>query len=180
MAEISTLARPYAKAAFDYAAEHSSLEQWSRQLGLASAVVKTPRMASVLDAAALTSEQQAQHLIDVCGDELDAPVRNFVRVLAQNKRLALFPDIRQRFDQLKAAREQRVDIDVATAFELDAELGERLAAALRKKLQRDVSVSTRVDRSLLGGVVVRAGDIVIDGSVRGRLSKLAEAMNLQD
>ncbi len=180
MAEISTLARPYAKAAFDYAAEHDSLDAWSRQLGLVAAVVQTPKLAAILESASLSSMQQVQCLIDVCGSDLEAPARNFLQVLAENRRLGLLPDIHQRFEQQKAAREQRVDIDLATAFELDAELGERLAAALRKKLQRDVSVSTRVDRGLLGGVVVRAGDIVIDGSVRGRLNKLAEAMNLQD
>lgn len=180
MAEINTLARPYAKAAFDYADEHGSLDQWSRQLGLLAAVVRAPKVAAVLGSASLPRAQQAQCLIDVCGDEIDAPVQNFARLLAENRRLELLPDIHQRFEQHKSVREQRVDVDVVTAYELDADLADRLATALSRKLQREVAISTRVDRGLLGGVVVRAGDIVIDGSVRGRLGKLAEVMNLQD
>jgi F-type H+-transporting ATPase subunit delta len=182
MAEWSTLARPYAKAAFDHALEqraHSAdaLATWSKQLALAAAVAGTGKMVQVIESPALTVEQQAQTLIDLCGEELSEKVRNFLHVLAGNKRLRLLPEISAQFEQLKANQEKSVNVEVASAFALGGDLADRLAQALRAKLQREVTINTVVDKSLLGGVVVRAGDVVIDGSVRGRLAKLAKAMN---
>jgi len=176
MAELSTLARPYAKAAFEYALASGDLADWSRQLGTASAVAQTETMVKLLNSPALTSEQRSKALLDVCGDTLSDKARNFIKVLADNKRLALLPEIRVLFEQLKANQEKSVDVDVVSAFPLDAAVAERLAQALRGKLQRDVSINASVDSSLIGGVLVRAGDVVIDGSVRGRLAKLALAM----
>ena len=125
----------------------------------------------------LTSDQQAQSLSDVCGDDLDAQGRNFVAILAENKRLALLPEIHSLFAQYKANQEKSVDVEVVSAFDLADDMRDKLADVLGKKLERDVEVSTTTDSSLLGGVLIRAGDLVIDGSVRGRLNKLAEAMN---
>lgn len=177
MAESSTLARPYAKAAFDYAREHNSLAQWSSQLATAAAVASTDKLAQVIGSPSLTAQKQAELLIGLIGDELSAPVGNFLRVLADNKRLPLLADIAAQFEQLKAQQEKSVNVEVASAFPLPDALADKLAQALRGKLQREVSINTMVDRTLLGGVVVRAGDVVIDGSVRGRLAKLARAMN---
>jgi F-type H+-transporting ATPase subunit delta len=177
MAELSTLARPYAKAAFEYALARNDLAGWSKQLGTAAAVAQTPTLTKLLSSPSLTAEQRAKALLDVCGDALDANGRNFVKVLADNKRLALLPDIALLFEQLKANQEKSVDVDVVSAFPLESAVAERLAQALRGKLQRDVTINASVDQSLIGGVLVRAGDIVIDGSVRGRLAKLALAMN---
>lgn len=177
MAEWSTLARPYAKAAFDYARERNDLGGWSRQLALLAAVAGNDNVVQVIESPALTAEQQAATLVALCGDELADKTRNFVRVLADNKRLPLLPQISALFDQFKANQERSVDVQVASAFPLDGDVADRLAQALRGKLQRDVTINTVVDRNLLGGVVVRAGDVVIDGSVRGRLAKLAKAMN---
>lgn len=182
MAEWSTLARPYAKAAFDYALEQRAVEadalaQWSQQLSLAAAVASSDKMTQVIESPAITAAQQAQTLIQLCGDELSEKVRNFLRVLADNKRLLLLPEIYAQFEQLKANQEKSVHVDVTSAFALGGDLADRLAQALRAKLQREVTIDTAVDKSLLGGVVVRAGDVVIDGSVRGRLAKLAKAMN---
>lgn len=177
MAESSTLARPYAKAAFDYALSHGDLAGWSTQLALLAAVAANPRMTAVIDSPSLPGATQAEMLIDVCGDSLSEPVRNFVRILSGNKRLPLLSDILVQFELYKADQEKSVDVEVASAYPLDASLVERLAAALQGKLQRDVSLNTVIDQSLLGGILVRAGDVVIDGSVRGRLAKLAKAMN---
>ena len=176
MAELSTLARPYAKAAFEYAVT-DDLTTWSTQLALAAAVAQADNMVKVLSSPSLTSTQQAQHFIDVCGEALSAKAQNFIKVLADNKRLALLPEIAALYEQFKANREKSVDVEVATAFELDADIQEKLATALSGKLERDVNVQTSIDKSLLGGVVVRAADVVIDGSIRGRLNKLAETMN---
>jgi len=182
MAEWITLARPYAKAAFDYAAAEkasapNALADWSRQLNLAAVVAGSDKIVQAIQSPALTTAQQADLLIGLCGDELTAKPRNFIRTLSANKRLPLLPEIAALFDLLKTNQENSVDVEIASAFPLSGDVSERLAQALRGKLQRDVKVTSVVDKSLIGGVLVRSGDVVIDGSVRGRLHKLAKAMN---
>jgi F-type H+-transporting ATPase subunit delta len=177
MAELSTLARPYAKAAFEFARDKGALADWSTQLATCAAVAADAGMDAVLDNPSLTDEQQAQTLNDVCGDATGAEVKNFVSILASNKRLSLLPEISAQFDLLKANLEKTVDVEVVSAFDLDQATADKLAGVLGRKLEREVKVSTSTDAGLLGGVLIRAGDLVIDGSVRGRLNKLAEAMN---
>jgi len=177
MAELSTLARPYAKAAFEYAVANGALAPWSEQLATCASVVADERVGAVLDNPALTAEAQAQALNDLCGDSTSDQVKNLVHILASNKRLGLLPEIQAQFELFKANQEKSVDVEVISAFDLNDALTEKLAGVLRSKLEREVKVSTSTDESLLGGVLIRAGDMVIDGSVRGRLNKLAEAMN---
>ena len=177
MAELSTLARPYARAAFEYARDHSALDAWQEQLGTAAAVTLDPAMEAVLNNPALTAEQQAKQLSDVCGDSLGAEARNYIAILASNKRLPLLPEIYDMFAQFKANQEKSVDVEVISAFDLEQSIQDKLAAVLGKKLEREVKVSSTTDADLLGGVLIRAGDLVINGSVRGTLNKLAEAMN---
>jgi len=177
MAELSTLARPYAKAAFEYAREHGALAQWSEQLTVAALVATDAGMDAVLGNPSLTSEQQARIMIDVCGDALGAQAQNFISILASNKRLDLLPEILSRFELFKANQEKSIDVEVISAFDLADAMAQKLADVLGKKLEREVKVSTSTDNDLLGGVLIRAGDLVIDGSVRGRLNKLAEALN---
>jgi F-type H+-transporting ATPase subunit delta len=177
MAELSTLARPYARAAFEYAHERGSLDTWSRALATAAAVSRDDRVASLLSSPAQTAEQLASRLIELCGDDLSDEHGNFLRVLAANKRLPLLVEIREIFEKLKADQERSVDVTVVSAYALENEAEQSLTRVLSKKLERDVKVETEVDESLLGGVLIRAGDLVIDGSVRGRLNKLSEAMN---
>ena len=177
MAELSTLARPYAKAAFGFAREHSVLAQWSEQLATAAAVAADQGMDSILDNPSLTNEQQAQTLVDVCGDAMGGEVQNFVSILSSNKRLTLLPEIYSQYELYKANLEKSVDVEVVSAFDLDDATAAKLANVLGKKLEREVKVSTSTDKDLLGGVLIRAGDLVIDGSVRGRLNKLAEALS---
>lgn len=177
MAELSTLARPYAKAAFEFAVDAGALDQWSSQLNLLAAIVADSKVAALLASPAQTTEYQAGQLIAVCGDELCAGVQNFVRVLAENKRLSLLPNVAVLFAEFKANRERSIDVNIDTAFALTATVEKKLAAALSKKLERDVVVSSQVDESLIGGVVIRAADVVIDASIRGRLDKLTKAMN---
>ncbi|MFT5574854.1 MAG: F-type H+-transporting ATPase subunit delta [Bermanella sp.] len=177
MAELSTLARPYAKAAFEYALAAGDLAGWSDQLATAAAVAQNDVIKKVLTSPSMTSSQQAQAFIDVCGDALKDKAQNFIKVLAENKRLALLAEISAAYEAHKAAQEKSIDVELFTAFELDAQTQQKLAKALSGKLQREVNVTTVVNKELLGGVLIRAGDMVIDGSVRGRLAKLAEAMN---
>jgi F-type H+-transporting ATPase subunit delta len=177
MAELSTLARPYAKAAFEYAREKDALAAWSEQLATAAAVSAAEGMDAVLDNPSLTDAQQAATLNEVCGDATGAEVKNFVSILSDNKRLSLLAEISAQFELFKANLEKSVDVEVVSAFDLDEATVNKLAEVLGKKLEREVRVSTSTDAGLLGGVLIRAGDLVIDGSVRGRLNKLAEAMN---
>jgi F-type H+-transporting ATPase subunit delta len=177
MAELSTLARPYARAAFEYARDNGQLSLWAEQLATAAAVAADNSLKIALNDPSLTAEQQAKTLCDVCGDALGAEARNFVAVLAANKRLALLPEIYSLFAQYKADQEKTVDVEVVSAFDLADETRDKLVAVLGKKLERQVEVRTSTDKGLLGGVLIRAGDLVIDGSIRGRLNKLAAAMN---
>lgn len=177
MAELNTVARPYTKAAFEYALDKGSLDQWAKMLGTAALVVQDSNMAQVLNNPALTSEQKAGVLISVCEEQLDQAGKNFMVLLAEKARLPLLPEIALQFDKLKAAQEKSVDVDLTTAFPLDDQQQQKLAQALSTKLGREVKLTSQVDKSILGGVVVRSDDLVIDGSVRARLAKLAEAMN---
>ena len=176
MAELSTLARPYAKAAFEYAGGENALDAWMKELQLVAAVVAEPAVETLLADPSLTTDSQAQTLIDLCGDELGDSRQRFIHVLAENRRIGLAPEILALFAQFKAQREQSVDVEMVSAFDMPEEVRARIAEALGKRLEREVVVTTNTDSSLLGGVLIRAGDLVIDGSVRGRLNKLAEAL----
>ncbi|MGH1486634.1 MAG: F0F1 ATP synthase subunit delta [Cellvibrionaceae bacterium] len=178
MAELTTLARPYAKAAFEYAREAKDLDGWSSALAVAAAVSQETSVAKLLDSPTLTAEQKAAVLTDVCGDQLSVKVKSFISGLAENKRLSLISAIRDLFEDLKAQQEKFADVQVVSAFALDSGVEKALAEKLKTVLISDVSLNTEVDSSLIGGVVVRAGDTVIDGSVKGRLNKLAETFGL--
>lgn len=177
MAELVTLARPYAKAAFEVALGEGKLGEWQVMLGTAGAVAANDKVRAALASPALTSEQQSQLMLEVCGDALSAKGANLVRALASNKRLSLLPEIAVQFDSLKAQQEKIVGVQIRSAFAMDAAVAERLSQALGKKWNCQVELQTEVDASLLGGVVIKAGDTVIDASVRGRMLKLADALS---
>ncbi|WP_217475693.1 F0F1 ATP synthase subunit delta [Stutzerimonas stutzeri] len=176
MAELTTLARPYAKAAFEHAQAHQQLANWSAMLGLAAAVSLDDTMQRVLKAPRLTSTEKATAFIEVCGDKFDAQAQNFIQVIAENDRLALLPDIYAQFELYKAEQEKSIDVDVTSAFALSDEQQDKLAKVLSARLGREVRLHAAEDATLIGGVLIRAGDLVIDGSVRGKLAKLAEAL----
>jgi F-type H+-transporting ATPase subunit delta len=177
MAELSTLARPYAKAAFQAAVDAGQLQAWSDMLVVASDVTLNEDMAKVLSHPGLTGQQQAQTFVDVCGDILSEAGANLVNVLAENKRISLLPQILEQFEYLKAELEKAVDVEIISAFPVSDESKQKLTDALKVKLAKDVRVTTTVDKTLVGGAIIRAGDMVIDGTLRGKLAKLAEAMN---
>lgn len=176
MAELTTLARPYAKAAFEHAQAHQQLASWSAMLGLAAAVSQDDTMQRVLKAPRLTSTEKATTFIDVCGDKFDAQARNFISVVSENGRLDLLPEIAAEFELYKAEQEKSVDVEVTSAFALSTEQQDKLAKVLSARLSREVRLHAAEDATLIGGVVIRAGDLVIDGSVRGKIAKLAEAL----
>lgn len=177
MAEASTLARPYAKAVYEFAVDHNSLDGWSNMLGTAAEAVGHEEMKEFLSSPRVTAEQQAETVIEVCGNKINEKAANLVRILAENKRLSLIPDVRRLFEELRAEAQRTVDVTVTTAYDLDDAVVEKLKETLGRKLDREVTLSSRIDQSLLGGVVIRAGDTVIDGSVKGKLAKLAQAIN---
>lgn len=177
MAELSTLARPYAKAAFEFAVAANVLPQWSTMLSLLTALTQNETVATLLVSPNLTPSDKAEKIVAVAGDVLDAKGINFVHSLAENRRLPLLPQIGEQFEALKADLEKTLEVDVIATEELDPAQREKLTAALTQRLQRKVTISVSVDPSLRGGAIIRAGDTTIDGSVRGRLAKLAEALN---
>lgn len=177
MAEITTLARPYAKAAFEHALAGGQLAAWSSMLALVAGVVTDAAFKQYIARPTLSAAQQADAVLKVCGDRLDADARNFVSNLAANKRLMVLPAISARFETLRAEAEGAVDVDVTTAFALDAAQTKSLAEVLTGKLSRQVNVTSSVDASLIGGAVIRAGDTVIDASVRGKLGQLRATLN---
>ena len=177
MAELSTLARPYAKAAFEFAADAGDLQGWSKSLSTAGAVAEQQAVVKFLSSPNATAAQQAAAVNDICGDALSATGQNFIAILSENRRLQLLPHISHQFEIMKANREKAVDVEVVSAYELDAVQQEKLSDALGEKLKRNINMQVSFDKSLLGGAVIRAGDTVIDGSIRGRLAKLAESLN---
>jgi len=177
MAELSTLARPYAKAAFEYAVEAKDVQGWSDSLSLAASVAQQPAVEKLLSSPSATAEKQAEAVQNICGDELATACQNFISILSENRRLQLLPQISQQFEIMKANLEKAVDVDVVTASKLNAAQQKSLSEALSAKLERKVNLQVSLDKSLLGGAVIRAGDTVIDGSIRGRLTKLAESLN---
>lgn len=177
MADLITLARPYARAAFEVAMEDGALQKWTNMLSVAASVSTIDKVKAVLSSPTVTTRQLAQTLISLCGDELDQKGKNFLTLLAENKRLALLPEISNLYEGLRANQERSVDVEITTAFAISDATSDKLVAALKKRLQRDIKLASKVDPNLIGGAVIRAGDTVIDNSVRGKLNKLAEAMN---
>ncbi len=175
-AETSTLARPYARALFELAQARQALDRWSETLGLLAAIAADKRMQRLLAGSALSRDDLARLFLDVAGDRIDQPARNLVRLLAENRRLGLLPEIARQFEARKRAAEGRIDAEVVSAYPLSADQAARLARLLQQRLGREVTLQARVDRSLIGGVVLRAGDLVIDASVQGQLARLGSAL----
>ncbi|MGB5210307.1 MAG: F0F1 ATP synthase subunit delta [Gammaproteobacteria bacterium] len=176
MAEKSTVARPYAKAVFELAREGDSMAAWSELLTVAAEVVKDPGFSDLLGSPLVEDQKLADLVIEVCGERADQLGRNLIRVLAENDRLAYLPEIDMEFEQLRAEAERIVDVQVTSSIALGEAQQQKIAAAMGKRLGKNVRLHCEIDESLLGGAVVRAGDLVIDGSLRGRLERLAGAL----
>ena len=176
MAERATIARPYAKAAFDYARGAQALGAWSEGLQVACEIVADPRIEALAHDSQWTPAALAGLIIDVAAAKLDAGLQNFIRVLAENHRLLLLPEIAMHYEAARAEVENTVDVEVISAVALDSAQAEKLAAAVGTRLKRRVRVHNSVDPTLLGGAVIRAGDLVIDGSIKGRLERLETAL----
>jgi len=173
MAERITIARPYAKAIFALARDGKQLPHWSQIVGVGATVVSDERVKRLLDNPHVRSQQLVDLICDVGAEPFDQQARNFLAVMGENHRLGFLPEIAQLYAKMRADYERVLDVTVASAVELSKEQRERFTQALRKRFDRDVRLHTRIDASLLGGAVVQADDLVIDGSVRGGLEQLA-------
>ena len=175
MSELTTVARPYAKAAFEFAVEAKAMDSWLSQLTFAAEVAQDETIKGYLSGGA-SVEQAQTFFLNVCGEQVDSQGQNFLKVLAKNERLLVLPQVLEQFIALKADFDQEVFVDVTSAIEVTAEQKTTLSAALEKRLARKVKLNCFVDVSIVSGLVIKAGDMVIDGSVKGKLNRLATTL----
>ena len=176
MIEPTTLARPYARAAFQHAVDSGAVDSWYGALQTLAAVVAEPTVGAVLDDPASTALQRADTVSAVLGDNIPSGVAEFVVVMAENHRLKLAADVALLYAELKSALDAAANVTVTSAFDVPGATLEQLSATLTTKLGKTVDMTVETDPSLIGGAIIRAGDMVIDGSVRGRLQKLATTL----
>ena len=172
MAERTTVARPYARAAFAHAKEQRRLTQWSQWLTRARDTVASEEYQRLQHAPGIRTEELTGLIAGVAGDALDAHGRALLDLLAENGRVDYLPEIAEQFAELVAKDQNVADVEVISAVPLDARQAERLAGALRGRLNREVRLHCRTEASLIGGAIVRAGDLLIDGSLKGKLARL--------
>ena len=176
MAEKMTVARPYARAVFEIARDENALAGWSEFLARGSAAAADKRVQALIGNPAVSRTSLAELFIEICGDSAGRAGVNFLKLIAENGRMAWLPEIAAEYELLRAEAENVVDVQVTSAVELDPRQRESFAASLRKRLGREVRLHCDTDATLLGGAVIRAGDLVIDGSLFGRLERLAGAV----
>ncbi len=173
MTDFTTAARPYANAVYDLAHESSELDSWSDALTNLAAVVNDAQMSKLLDAPESGKSQKGELIIQVLGDKLNEQQQNLVKLMAENGRLKLMPDVLEQFEVARAKAENKVEAEVISAFELSAKQTSELVNTLKNKLGCEVTLTTTIDKSLIGGVVIKAGDTIIDASMKSQLNSLA-------
>ncbi|OBY49527.1 F0F1 ATP synthase subunit delta [Aggregatibacter aphrophilus] len=182
MSELTTIARPYAKAAFDFAVEQSSsdkssVEKWNKMLGFLAEVVKNETMQAFLTGS-FSSQKLADTVISICGEQLDQYGQNLVRLMAENKPLTVLPAVLKEFQRYVEEYQAITEVQVTSAQPLSVAQQEKIAAAMEKRLAQKVKLNCNVDKALIAGVVIRTEDFVIDGSSRGQLTRLANELQL--
>ncbi|MDO2949629.1 F0F1 ATP synthase subunit delta [Aeromonas simiae] len=175
MSELTTIARPYAKAAFEFAVEHKAVDQWLGMLEFAAEVSRNDTIASLISSA-MAADQLTNVFVGVCGEQLNEHGQNLIRVMAENGRLGVLPAVVAEFHLLKAEQEKTVQAEVVSATELTDQQKANIQASLEKRLARNVKLNCSIDASLMAGVLIKAGDLVIDGSLRGKLDRMADAL----
>ncbi len=170
------LARPYAAAVFELASSSGRREEWSDTLAVLAHIAADKSVRRVLRAPRLSPQERAELVLGIAEGHIEEGARNLVRLMAINGRLPVLPDVAQRYEALRAEAEGTVDALITSAAELDEGQRERVSASLRKRLDREIRLHCEVDQSLIGGAVIRAGDLVIDGSLKGRLERLTSRL----
>lgn len=176
MSELSTLARPYAEAVFRMAQDENDLAGWSSRLHSLALIVSDAQVARLIADPAVSADRVADLIVEVAGSDLGERGGNFVKVLAENDRLALLPEIGAQFETLKADAEGTLEATITSAQELTQAQLDELVTGLRARFNRAVNVRVAVDPELIGGAVIAVGDQVIDGSVKGRLQRMSFAL----
>jgi len=176
MSELTTAARPYARAVFEMANEANDLAKWSETLGFMAAVAGNEEVQTLLAKPQMAKQAGGEAFIQLCDKKLDDKAENLVQMLAENDRLPLLPEMSVIYEALKDEAEGSVEALVTAAKKLTQTEEQSIAAALKKRLGRDVKLKVSVDESLLGGAIIQAGDLVMDGSLKGRLSKMTNMM----
>lgn len=176
MSEAITIARPYAQAAFDEAQKLNALREWSEMLLSLAQAVNHPEVQAAVGNPRVPAVQIAALVEALLGTTASAQQKNFMRIVADNGRLRVLPEISELFEARKAEAEKSVNVVVDSAFELNAAQQNKIAASLKKRLAREIKLTCNVKKELLGGVVIRAGDKVIDGSALTRLAEMANAL----
>jgi F-type H+-transporting ATPase subunit delta len=182
VAELATTARPYARAAFASAGSASQLAQWSAFLERAATAVQDPQLVPLIGNPRVLGSQLVDFLLELASPGKPAAPevvhqRNFLQLLADNRRLKLLPEIDAQFEVLRSEAERIADVDVISAQELSAEQSKKLQLVLERRLGRSVRLHPQLDQSLIGGAIVRYRDFVVDGSMRGRIERLGAAMS---
>ncbi|NRD71866.1 F0F1 ATP synthase subunit delta [Shewanella sp. VB17] len=175
MAEITTIARPYAKAAFDFAIEKNAVDSWAEMLNFAAMVSENETIKPLL-AGALASNKLAELFIGVCGEQVNEQGQNLLKVMAENGRLEALTAVSQLFVELRNEWAKEIEANVVSATELTAEQQQDISVSLEKRLTRKIKLNCSTDASLIAGVIITAGDLVIDGSVRGKISRLSDTL----
>lgn len=173
---MTVLARPYATAAFEYALEHNVLPFFDHVLKKAAMIVDDPVMKVFLSRPGISQNTFLEIFSDILSEDFNTPLQNFLRILAENHRLPLLPDISELFHGFYEEHQKQSTVFVTSAKDLDKKYYDSLTQRLSKRLQRKVSLVCDTDPSLLGGAIIRAGDLVIDGSIRGKLNRLLESL----
>ena len=176
MADVTTIARPYAEAAFRLAREKSAFDQWSGMLKLLDTVVQDERVARCIGDPKVNGEQLENLILGIGGEQLDGAGRNFVQILVHNDRLTVVPSIREQFEQLRLAHEGVLEAEIHSAFAIDAAQIDEIVKKLAAKYQRKVRAEVSVDPQLIGGVKIVVGDKVFDATVRGKLDAMSAAL----
>jgi F-type H+-transporting ATPase subunit delta len=171
---MTSVARPYVAAAFEYALAKNDLSAWESMLNSAAAITQNAAAAALLVNPKITKTQLAEFFCGILSASLNTERTNFIRLLAEKNRLSILPDIAELFKAARALQEKTMTVQVTSAVPLDNAYQQKLIQALTKRLQRQVELQTHVDPALLGGVMVRMNDTVIDGSIRGKLNRLIE------
>lgn len=177
MSSLTTLARPYAKAAFELARSDDGLAAWDDMLAAAAEITAEARMASWLQSPHSTAEIAVEIISEAMGGEVDARFQGYLGVLADNDRLSLCGEISRMFKQLREDAEKRLAVRVVSAVALQDSESERMRAALTKRFDREITLNNEIDANVLGGAIIYAGDQVIDGSLLGRLERLEASLN---
>jgi F-type H+-transporting ATPase subunit delta len=172
MAELATIARPYAEAAFEIARDANALGPWSEMLRFAAQIVTDPRVGEALDNPRLDAAAREALLLSIAGDRFNGEVRNFIRVLVEAERVGLLPQIATMFDTLKNEAELVAIATIESAYELTAEQVAEMKAALEKRFGKKIDATVTIDPKLIGGARITVGDSVLDGSVQAKLAAM--------